>query len=53
MYLQKGCVASASIFISTPRKYENSRLIMMMIKLPNEPDTVLQDKKRKDLPTDL
>jgi len=31
MYIQKGCVASASTFISTPRKYENSRLMMMMM----------------------
>jgi hypothetical protein len=37
MYIQKGCVASASPFISTPRKYENSRLMMMMmIKLTND-----------------
>jgi len=47
MYIQKGCDASASTFISTPRKYENSRLIIIMIKLANKPDIVLQDKLEK------
>jgi hypothetical protein len=53
MYTQKGCVASPSTFISTPRKYEKSRLITMMmmmmiiIKLANKPYIVLQDKKEK------